>query len=249
MDFSDLLHRELRRRQQANPRYSLRAFAKYLNLDPSSLSQIIRGKRALTPALIEKVGGRLGIRGGELVSWIELTKETKLTPQDLQLREDEFKLIADWYHYALFELIMVEDFNPAYPWISAHLGISRSEAKSAVERLIRLGIFIRDEGGGLKRTTPHLTTQHHPFSNSAFRSMQHQMLSMGHEALEGTPYEEREQCALTIAARKSDLPEIREKIRKFHRGLNDWIEKRGKADCVYHLATTYYPVTKSRGKK
>lgn len=48
ISYRDLLLDELRRRQARNVRYSLRAFARALDMDPSTLSKILRGKRALS---------------------------------------------------------------------------------------------------------------------------------------------------------------------------------------------------------
>ena len=46
MTYQELLRHQLNRRIQMNPRYSLRAFANYLDLQASKLSEILNGKRA-----------------------------------------------------------------------------------------------------------------------------------------------------------------------------------------------------------
>ncbi len=249
MDFRFFLGQELQRRQSANVRYSLRAFAKHLKTDPSTLSQFLRGKRPFTPKAIGKIGTRLGLRANDLQSWIDLEKDPGANPRERELQEDEFRVIADWYHYAIFELFAVRGFKPEPKAISRCLGITAVEARAALDRLTRLGALREERGRGLKRTTNYLTTHRTPHSNSALRMIQNQVLDLAKRALEDTPYGKREQVALTIAARESDLPKIREKIRKFHKQLNDWIERRGGADTVYHLATTYYPVSTSEKKK
>jgi hypothetical protein len=47
-EFRAWLQQEFDHRRAANPQYSLRAFASTLEISHSSLSQILRGKRALT---------------------------------------------------------------------------------------------------------------------------------------------------------------------------------------------------------
>ncbi|MGZ8853044.1 MAG: helix-turn-helix domain-containing protein, partial [Thermoanaerobaculia bacterium] len=42
-----------------NPRYSLRAFARSLQIDHSTLSQIVRGRRRVTTRAIRSLGVRL----------------------------------------------------------------------------------------------------------------------------------------------------------------------------------------------
>ena len=47
-NFQTCLRNELERRCKANPAYSLRAFAKFLGVDPSFLSKVLSGKREVT---------------------------------------------------------------------------------------------------------------------------------------------------------------------------------------------------------
>jgi len=61
MSFGDLLAAELKQRRARNPRYSLRAFARDLNTDHTTLSKWIRGKRRLSAFRMRLVGNRLGL--------------------------------------------------------------------------------------------------------------------------------------------------------------------------------------------
>ena len=59
MSFCAFLRSELARRTSLNRRYSLRAFARSLGVDHSTLSQILRGRRTLTPATIRRLAAAL----------------------------------------------------------------------------------------------------------------------------------------------------------------------------------------------
>jgi transcriptional regulator with XRE-family HTH domain len=61
MTFRELLAAELRRRCRKNRRYSLRAFGRALGVDHSTLSQVMRGGRRLTPRSVLRIAPRLGI--------------------------------------------------------------------------------------------------------------------------------------------------------------------------------------------
>jgi len=54
-----ILANEFSRRQRKNPRYSLRAFARSFCLEHSTLSQLLRGKRAMTWKSIGHIAGRM----------------------------------------------------------------------------------------------------------------------------------------------------------------------------------------------
>ncbi len=67
--FRARLQCELARRCADNPHYSLRAFALDLRTDHSTLSQLLRGKRALSQGTIERLGDHLGLAGAEIAAY------------------------------------------------------------------------------------------------------------------------------------------------------------------------------------
>jgi hypothetical protein len=73
MDLREFLQREFRRRTGRNRRYSLRAFARDLGCDHSTLSQWLRGTRPITVDSIDRLCRRLGIAGMDRRRICELT--------------------------------------------------------------------------------------------------------------------------------------------------------------------------------
>src|SRR5205823_5776293 len=161
----------------------------FLELDHSTLSQMLRGKRKLSSRAKARLGERLGLTPADverLSSEGSLEgNEVVLDPRGLTL--DAFQVIADWYHFAIFELVTVKDFSPQPKWIAKKLGISVSEANIAVERLFRLGLLEKDPDGNWKQGTSLITTASNPFSALAFRRLQSQVLEQALRALEEVP--------------------------------------------------------------
>lgn len=62
------LEKELRRRKAQNTRYSLRAFARDLDISPALLSMVINGHRRVTKRLIRKIDRRSQSGLGVLIS-------------------------------------------------------------------------------------------------------------------------------------------------------------------------------------
>jgi len=77
-DFRQFLEEELARRSQNYPRYSLRAFARHLEVDSSFLSKILNGKRTVTMRTIRMFGERLNLTPEELSRFGELSREKKM---------------------------------------------------------------------------------------------------------------------------------------------------------------------------
>lgn len=146
LNFRLWLQRQFTERCKRNPRYSLRAFSKYLCIDPSSLSQILSSKRPLSKKNVQNICQKLLATPKDLQSFELMTLEQVTDPNYIQLTQDNFAVISEWYHYAILELTYISGFKTDTKWISKKLSITTEEAKSAVERLKRLGLVLEENG-------------------------------------------------------------------------------------------------------
>ena len=153
-------------------------------------------------------------------------------------------MIADWYHYAILELVTLDSFQPSPKWIAKKLGISLHQASAAIERLQRLEYLETDEQGRWINCSGNNTTVGNDFTAVAFRKLQRQVLEMAVVALEEVPLEDRDQSSMTLAIDSSRLPEIKEELRSFRRHLTEKYQRPGPRDSVYHLGLSFYPVTR-----
>lgn len=159
LDFRDFLQAEFIQRCRKNTRYSLRAYAKSLQIDHSTLSQILRGKRNLTRKTILKLSECLEITEEQLNSFLQSFEKNGGKLNEYQsLSLDMYAVIGDWYHFAIFELITVSHFKQDFKWIASKLGLKESEAQQAVERMMRVGLIRTDENGRWVQSSANLTT-------------------------------------------------------------------------------------------
>lgn len=146
-DFRLFLQAELARRCSRNAQYSLRAFAQSLEIDHSSLSQMLRGKRRITPDTARELCSRLGVDDAAAERFVNLnnaaTREVPAATYDaiVQLAQDTAGLMSEWSGYAILELVRLSDFRPDSRWIAKVLGISPDEVNIALQRLLRLGLL------------------------------------------------------------------------------------------------------------
>ena len=112
-------------RCEKNSQYSLRSYAKALDMDCSTLSKILRGKRVLGKRLIRKLAPSLNLSLPEIEKFISYDIRQKNLFIDresddleyLQHTLDNFQIISDWYHYAILELMRLDYFIPDSKWI------------------------------------------------------------------------------------------------------------------------------------
>ncbi len=66
MDFRERLRGELDRRRTRNPRYSVRAFARWLGVHHSAVTRALAPDGRLTSRAIQRLGARLGLSPQEI---------------------------------------------------------------------------------------------------------------------------------------------------------------------------------------
>lgn len=113
MFFSELLRDELARRRAANPRYSLRAFARRLAIDHASLSQLLRGRRRLSSRTIALLGLRIGLGAAVL--------------RECSAAENDARVLRVVRH---------PSFRPDSRWIAVRTGLPLDEVNIALQRLL-----------------------------------------------------------------------------------------------------------------
>ncbi|NUN04773.1 MAG: TIGR02147 family protein [Bdellovibrio sp.] len=223
---TQLLQDELAQRKQRNPRYSLRAFAQNLSISPAQLSQLLSGKRTYTPEMVSQIAKGLHLSPEQeryLLTQTILGKSQPL-PSEVdkrQLIEDEFRLISDWYHFAILSLSKIKNAKTDPFWISDRLGITVVEAREALDRLRRLKII--DDGKVLKQIAAPLNAASEVPSR-AIQGYHHQVLNMAMEKLPVTPLNKRDYSAITFAADATKIPEARKMIESFQDRLSEFLQ-------------------------
>lgn len=252
LNYKVWLAEEFTKRCTVNSRYSLRAFSDYLGLDASSVSQIISGKRHISEKMLKKLCSALNVDSQKEKALLSFFKyesvKRKVGSDEIQeitpreLTQDAFAIISDWYHYAILELLALDNFKYDNDWIADQLNIESSKVNEAIERLLRLGLLV-ELNGKLLRTHTFLTNFSKDMSTDALKKMQRSILNMGLKAIDSVTKEEKDITGMTMAINEKKLPQARDLIKKFRRDLMVLMEQ-GEQTRVYHLGVQLYPVSK-----
>ncbi|MBI3295168.1 MAG: TIGR02147 family protein [Deltaproteobacteria bacterium] len=215
-NYRSWLHAELENRKTENPAYSLRAFARHLGLSPTSLSQVINGKRKLTVLSAERIAASLGLSPRDQDLFIQSTfkkhleNSTSDSERERPLDVDSFRAIADWYHYAILTLVKLNGRRIYPEYLADRLGINRLEAKQALERLQRLRLIERRGNTYIKTTAPLVVLSQN--GEACLRIHHNQVLRRASQAVDNLPYEMRESVSTTLAFDPEYLDDAKEII-------------------------------------
>ncbi len=249
-NFRLFLQSELLRRSKANSSYSLRAFAKSLDIHHSALSRILRGKRGISRAAFESMVEALDLNPQDVQGFKQSLafdeEPTKQYFQDLTI--DTFTVISEWYHDAILELMRTKNFKPDPKQISKSLGISLNEVNAAVERLVRLDLIeIVSKGKWIGHADHTEAGISDAYTTSALKKNQQQILKMAIVAIGEVPREKRHNISTTMAIDIQDMEKIKKLINEFRRKLAKFAQRdKVQADEVYQFGICFYPLTKGK---
>jgi len=131
--FRELLTCELAQRQAKNPSYSLRAFARSIGVNHSTLSQIIRGKRPLTKRNIQKICIGLGyseqLTKEIMVNNLPAVIEQSLINENFSIQAYSF--LSSTVIRSMLEAKKLNGFSSELKWLSENLGLNEKKMKKA----------------------------------------------------------------------------------------------------------------------
>ncbi len=244
----DILLNELATRRNRNALYSMRAFARDLNLGLGSLSEVLSGKRDLSKNNLVKVLQNIELKPEQKDFLLRKQAPPPKSPEALHqlLLEDQFKLISDWYYLAILNLAKLKKNKAAPPWIATRLNIEVYLCIEALERLQRLNL-LKIEKNRLVRTSQPLTTSS-DLPSTAIRKHHSQNLMLAEKSLHRDPMHLREFGSVTMPVNLKNLPKLKSLLLKTRKKAADLLED-DKATEVYTLSFQLFPLTSAKGAK
>jgi uncharacterized protein (TIGR02147 family) len=210
INYRQTLRSVLEQKVRKNPALSMRSLAAIMGINQSGLSQVLAGKKNLSPEMAHRIATRLGMgpRGAERFA-LQVQAETTRDPslkealnRRLRLRPstavselsgENFRLIADWYHFVVLRLTELHDFDPSPDKIAERVGITRFQAEAAFERLKLLGFLEVDptRPGRWRRVRGNVRATSENVPSAAMRSFHRAMLRKSEQSLESQAPSER----------------------------------------------------------
>lgn len=244
-----------------NSRYSLRAFARDLKVEPARLSDVLNGKKGLSRGAAEAWATRLGWSSTEIEFFCDLveseharteikrklakkkvlkTIETKA--KSIQLTLDAFRTISDWYPMAILELLKLPRTQSSTSWIARELDLQEVQVVDAITRLERLNLIQQENGKWVP--TPKAVFSPDGISSDAIKRFHEQILTKASQALYTQSVDDRDFYTYVMPARRADIPKIRERVRSFFKSLVSEFGNAGDSDQVISVSNQVISLTK-----
>ncbi len=259
-DYRQYITEEYERRLSKNSSYSMRAFARDLQISAPSLNMILSGKTGLSPKVASQISQKICAENEreyfvKLVSaahsrsrsarlaakkWIE---KLKFEHQGRELNAHEFSLISDWYYIALIHLLEIKKEKISILQISNQLGISKETVQLAIEKLTGLGL-VRQRADGQYVVTAKLRKYNSMDKSADLKKYYSQMLAKADESLE-LGQASRTFSVSVISVSKDNFEYVKSEIDAFRKKMSSYLAENSQSpDSVYALSLQFFPVIK-----
>lgn len=259
-DYRAFVRQELLDRVGKRKGYSLRAFARQLDVSPGHLSLVLGGRKRLSETSARAWARKF--QWDEEQTWLfinlvrlegakdqehrealrtEIRERVRARPTIHPLCVDQFVTIASWYHYAIVELGNLAEFSLTPAAAARSLSIPEPEARAAIDRLLKLGLLER-KGRRFIRSKSRYRI--HDVPSEAIRRFHHEQLDRAKGALAEQPLSQREFHAATLALNPAKLPQAKALMRRFTEEMLDLLEEDPCTE-VYHFAMQLFRVDRA----
>ncbi len=262
--YQSILMDEFNLRKTRNQRFSLRAYAKFLDINPATLSNVLRDKRCFPINLAHQVTTKLKLSEQEkslfVDSIIACRKEKSseiarrkeilslrrklLREHEAQLKGDKYyEVITQWEYYGVLSLMKVDGFIFSLENISKSLGFSTERSNEIVGNLYSLGLIKKDDMGKVTRTYNSLfTTEEIPSHSLKIAHINE--LELAKEKVYTVPVNKRHFSSVTMAINSNKILEAGKIIKEFKDKISGVLEGDSK-DSVYNLTVNLFPLTEN----
>ena len=259
-DYREILKNEFEKRQSHNSAYSMRAFANFLEIAPSRLSEVFKRKQGLSSQKAKKIAQKLNLNNMETDFFCTLVESEHsrskigkeaakeklkkfLVRTDTKKSMEIFDVISSWEHLAILELLNLKSKTKSIKWLAKKIGLSELLVKQAVKRLDTVGLVIK-KNNVLKRVNQEFFVWGAEIPSASIKNYHKSVLDKAIESLFTSPINEREFNSVVMPIDSSKLPEAKKLIKKFNREMNELLSHEKRNDRVYYLSTQLFPIDK-----
>jgi uncharacterized protein (TIGR02147 family) len=254
------LKAELEKRASSNPLFSGNAFAKKIGLSQSYLSLILTDKRSLTEKSARIISKSLKLSPPEIDYLTLLVKKENSKDSSVkkhyndelqkfrhqnqvdEINLEKFKVISDWHHSALLELITLKNVVHTDRAFAKRLSLDIPTVREALKRLEQLELIKKENNKYVRNDKGNLATPT-DISHEGLRNFHRQILKKAISAVDEQSVEQRVFSGMTMSIDVDKLPEAKKLIENFKNEMSNLLEVETKTK-VYQISIQLFQLDK-----
>lgn len=240
-------------RKSRRSSYSLRGFARDLDILAPTLSSVMKGHRSLPFVLAIKVSDRLELDKTSRELFLEsVIEEKKIKPQRrvkkrvlqraLSLKDElHEEVLSTPLYFSVLSFLRLDIPSKTPSDVARFFGITESRASFIIERLYRLGMLKFEKGQLVLAAEAFKTSDEKP--SLAIRNAHKETLKLAARSLDNVPLEMRDFCSLRVPLNKRSIAKVKKEVRLLLERVYQMCASETDKDEVYEFSVQFFPQT------
>jgi uncharacterized protein (TIGR02147 family) len=261
IDYRSLLNEVFSERRSRAPKYSLRAFARDLGIEPAQLSRVLKGPHNISLQSAQRIAPKLFKQKRRQNFFLDLVslslarnpEEAGATLERIQRKGKSpstldlscIEVLSEWYHIALADLLCLTNVPQDPQDLARFLGIPVSETMAALARLQNLKL-IEKNGDRWQKVSAELATSN-GIPSVAARRVHKQMIQKAVESIDTQPMSERFVYGRTMTLKKSDLSKLEALTQEYLEQISELSEDAAGCDSLYQVNIQAFNLRSEKG--
>lgn len=245
-DFSELLRRQFSSKKKRNSRFSVRSYAKQLEVAPSVMSELLSSKKkdwALSSVraieILDKMQISRAVRGRML---LKMGQDPAIKRESEILSDEACKYLLDWrYNGVLLSLDLPTPFSLP-ELICGRFGLKPSELDQIIKSLHVLGLVEKDTKTKVWRRKPGFWFSADDVPNAVLHQHHHNQLKLAQDALSKLPLEQRDFTSMSFVGSMNRIKLLKEEIRKFYERAMLIMDAEETNTDVFRISVNLFPL-------
>ncbi|MFA6836043.1 MAG: TIGR02147 family protein [Fibrobacteraceae bacterium] len=261
-DFREFLKARQKWLKARKPFFTLEYIAQKLDLKSKGhVSLILSGAKTVPEAKIERLAECFFLEEREREFFVNLVHYNQeptyrqkkayldrmvalMRISNKKLVPAQYRICEKWFYPIVLEILRLHDFKEDWSALGKLVrpAITAVEAKEAVQVLQGIDL-IQKNPQGFWEPTDTLLTFGEGWKSVAARNFQSQTIEMAQQALVEIAVEERDISTLTLSMGSDTFHKIQQSIQLLRKEILAMVQADGKADCVYQMNISLFPVS------
>ncbi len=259
--YREILFQHFEKKKIRNSRYSLRAFARDLEVPVSRLSDVFTGKKSPSMPMATHMAAkmRLGSLQTDLfITSVQFEKEKiqarkSLVEKRLELLQkrvqtqwtlEHFEQVSKWLDHAICVALSLNEPPKTPEQFAQIFDVDVTEVKMSLEKLLAQKDIVKTEDGWSATDSTSVSPEGKP--SLAIRRFHTEILSKAKLSLLNDPMEIRDFTSIIFSVNTQELPILKKRIAEMRDQLMIEFGSAKDCDAVYDLSLILFPISKSK---
>lgn len=237
-------------RKNKNARYSLRSFARDLNISSGRLVSIMQKKELPGEVTLGKIFSNLNTAEEEKDKILKDLKRARFKSKDHSfekvLDSAQVEQMGHWETWAIYTLMQRQDFDGSTEWLSHKLDLTNDFVTERLQALLDIGL-VHFENKKYVLKVGNVTSGS-GIPSKVMRELHKQFITRGLESIEQVDIRFRDISGITFCMEPDKMDEARTLITEFRSKMAGLVRSETPKSELYQLSVQFYPLLLKGGE-